>query len=251
MKKQVILFLSVFMLMLVFVSAFADSDDFSAQIGGAWKLDAVYESGVLLDPETSQSLYAERVNVYIAGEDGNASVFEPIDGGPEYFERKGTWSLDGKNFRLEADGFDMDLEYNPEENELHRYLTDDDTDAVWKSLNFVYKKYPVGDWKLVQVISREPGADPVVLDPENAGALYSESANVYSLKYDGTFTVHLPEDAEEKGTWKLENGELLLINEDGLEMMYKYDPKTDRITRVWTDDDPQATYHDLEFVYQK
>ena len=251
MKKTGFLFVSFFVLMLVSLSAFAETEDLSAQIAGAWKLDGVYESDVLLDPETSQSLYAERVNVYIAEEDGTASVFEPIDGGPEFFERKGTWSLEGKNFRLEADGFDLDLEYDPEENELHRYLTDENTDAVWKDLDFVYKKYPVGDWKLVQVISREPGAEPAVLDPENAGALYSESVNIYSLKYDGTFTVHLPEDAEEKGTWKLENGELLLVNEDGLEMTYKYDPKTDQITRVWADDDPQATYHDLEFVYQK
>lgn len=251
MKKTTILVMSVVMLMLVFVSAFAETDDFSAQIAGAWKLDAVYESGELLDPESSASLYAERVNVYIAGEDGNASVFEPIDGGPEYYERKGTWALDGKSFHLEADGFDLDLEYDPEENEMHRYLTDADTDATWKNLNFVYKKYPAGDWKLVQVISREPGAEPAVLEPENAGALYSESVNVYSLKYDGTFTVYLPEETEEKGTWKLENGELKMVYEDGLEMTYTYDPKTDRITRVWADDDPQATYHDLEFVYQK
>ncbi|MBQ6503647.1 MAG: hypothetical protein IJI57_07020 [Flexilinea sp.] len=107
---------------------------------GAWQMTSVYSNEpegepVLLDPESSQSLYAESVNVY---KFDNWAVTETIP--TEEYSQQGVLEKGEDNWLLKFDdGFEMELFYDAGENLLHRYWKSDDAESAWHDLDFVYE----------------------------------------------------------------------------------------------------------------
>ena len=165
-------------------------------------LDRVYEdaSGAdrrVLDPETSASLYAETANVYFFNNDGTAEM-QLNEAGEIIRYEDMTWKeAEGMITLYSGEDVELEVSYDPEDNTLHRYWKEDAPDAMYHDLDFTYVRVPVGAWQMTYVVSSEPGKDPVRLDPENAGSLYAESVNVYTLQPFGVMSVSLPEDVEE------------------------------------------------------
>ncbi len=221
---------------------------------GIWKMTQVFsaESGqepAALDPESAGSLYSENRNVYYLFTDGKASVLI-TEGGETAATEEGTWRKEGDHYILNDGMLDMELVYDTEENKLHRYWTIDMPEAAYQDLDFVYFPAPVGSWRLVKVFNEVPGEDRDELTPENAGSLYSESADVYYFFADGTASVSLPEGAGESGYWTQYADHILLTLGDDYEMRFEYDAADEALHRRWEDDDPEAAYKKLDFVYK-
>ena len=215
---------------------------------GVWQLNRVFSDGKALDPEEAGALYSERANTYFLFSDWKASVFIE-EGGETAAILEGSWRNDGEGYYMEAESFDLSFNYDAEENVLHRYWKSDQADSAYKDLDFVYARVPVGAWQLKEVIGTPAGAFPVVLDPEQAASVYAESDNVYYFFTTGSASVTLPEGAEESGIWTAYDDGFLLTLDDGGEMLFDYDPDQDTLHRYWKDEDPSATYKDLEFVF--
>ncbi len=254
MNNKKIFILCFVVLTVLCAFSFAAADDAESPAAGSWMLESVYENAsggdkTVLDPESSASLYAETANVYSFTSDGSVEVLT-LEAG-EIFPQEGmTWDeKDGVIRTYFEENVDMELTYDPETDTLHRYWKDEDPGAMYLDLDFTYVRLPIGDWQMKYVVSTEPGQDPVQLDPENAGALYSESTNVYSILPFGTASALLPEDFVNQGTWELKDHELVITFEDGDVMTLKYDSPADTLHRYWKDETPDAAYHDLDFVY--
>ncbi len=107
---------------------------------GAWQMTKVYSNQpegepVLLAPESSQSLYAESVNVY---EFTNWGVTETIPA--EDYSQQGVLEKSGDNWLVKFDdGFEMELFYDAGENLLHRYWKSEDTESTYHDLDFIYE----------------------------------------------------------------------------------------------------------------
>ncbi len=254
MKIQKILILCLAVLSVLCMSVFAAAEDSEIPAAGSWMLSCVYENAsgddrIELEPENAASLYSETASVYSFASDGSVEVLTFEAG--EIFPQEGmTWDeKDGIIRTYFEENVDMELTYDPETDTLHRYWKDDQPEATYHDLDFTYVRLPIGDWQMKYVISTEPGEEAVRLDPENAGALYSESSNVYSLLPFGTASALLPEDFVNQGTWELKDDDLVITFEDGDVMTLKYDSAADTIHRYWKDEAPDAAYHDLDFVY--
>ena len=221
---------------------------------GNWQMKQVISTEAdaeptVVDPENAQSLYAGSVDTYCFDEMWTAVVWDPVDGGDSFELETGQWSKAGDAFLYETEGFAMEFVYDTEENILHRYWNEENPEAAWHHLDFVYYEVPVGTWKMVQVVNTGADGASEVLDPESSASLYSESVNVYDLYTDGTFHVALPDGGAENGTWTLDNDDLLMIYEDGFEMQLKYDSKADVLHRYWKDAESDAMYSGLDFIY--
>lgn len=111
---------------------------------GTWMLKHVVsaETGhdpVILDPESAASLYAEKNNLYYMKDDWRASVTVGAENGAfPVDDPNGRWLIDGEKYLFDVDGYEMELVYDEEMNELHRYWTDDSADAMYHDLDFVY-----------------------------------------------------------------------------------------------------------------
>ena len=221
---------------------------------GSWSLDRVYENAssedrFVLEPENAASVYAESGNVFSLFEDGSAQVIIKAEG--ELFEQNDlTWTISGDSYQILKDQEVVD-EYiwDPEGKVFHRYWKESEPEADYHDLDFVYTRVPVGTWQM-QMVYEMSGEEPVLLDPESAGSLYSESVDLYKFKADGTASVEF-EGWEETGDWMLDEEGLLLTFTTGGEMKFTYDKDQDILCRLWSDDAPEATYHSLAFVYQR
>lgn len=235
------------------LSVLADSVQDESVIG-SWKLDRVYENASSedryeLDPENAASLYAETANVYSLFEDGSARVDVCAEG--EIFGQTDlTWKESDGSYVIGNDEVvEQEFSWDPDENVFHRYWKESEPEATYHDLDFVYTRVPVGNWQMKMVYDMS-GEEPVILDPESAGSLYSESVDLYKFKADGTASVEM-EGLEETGDWMLDEEGLLLTYTTGGEMKFTYDRVHDILFRLWSEDDPEATYHSLAFVYSR
>ena len=254
MRKWFCVLISVMVLTVFSLSALA-ADEAAAPVVGSWKLDKVYENAssdapVELDPENAASLYSETSNVYSFYADGTADLVQSEAG--ETYVLSGSWTgnEDGVVLNIEDDP-GMALSFDKETNTLHRSWKDENPDAMYKDLDFVYVKLPVGVFRLQQVFSVEDAANPVLLDPANAASLYGESEDVYYFLNDGTAVVMMPEDYNVEGTWTLDGSEFVLTEADGDVMTFTYDAVNDVLHRSFTEDASEAEYKALDFVYQR
>ncbi len=221
---------------------------------GAWQMKQVYsaEPGtdpVLMDPENAASLYAESGSTYFLDKFWNATEQVPADGGLSYVSYPGTWAKEGDRFMVSTDGVEMDLFYDTQENVMHRYLDNDDPEATYHHLDFVYYRVPAGSWKMMQVVSTDAEGKSIILDPENSASLYAESVNLNSILYDGSFQITLPDGYVENGTWTLEDGELVMTFDTGDTMTFTYDDRADVLHRYYSDDSTDTADLSLDFVY--
>ena len=104
---------------------------------GTWQMQMVYDiSGpepVLLSPESAASLYAETDSLYLIKADGTAAAV--FDGRNEDAE----WMLDDEGLLVTFyGGGEMMLVYDPDQDVLFRYWSDDYPDATYTALVFVY-----------------------------------------------------------------------------------------------------------------
>ena len=260
-RKLFYCLLVVFMLT-ASLPVFAENE--AVPFSGDWVLDKVYENAsssekYVLDPENAASLYGEEKNIYSLLSDGSASMLM------EEESMKGSWKeTDGvitmavtwvsKENEGEPDlsgALEMDFVYDAEKNDLHRYWKDDDADSTYHDLNFVYTRIPQGSWHMTKVYSRESGTDAVLLDPESAQSLYAESVNVYELSNWSVTETITSEDYSQQGVLvKSGNNWLLKFGED-YEMEMVYNAEENLLHRYWKSEEPQDTYHDLDFVYEQ
>ena len=253
MRKYRILFMLIALLFVLTAAAYSAENGTGNFTGGSFMLDRVYEDASaeaphVLDPESSASLYSEKANVYIFAPDGTAEMLLREAG--EIYREELSWDQEDGVITVRTDGnVEMELSFDPESSELHRYWKIDAPEAMYHDLDFTYVRIPLGDWQMDHVISSEPGQDPVRLDPETAGSLYAESSNIYSLQPFGAVKASYPEDYTEEGTWELTEEGLVITFESGEKMELVYDASEDMIHRYWKEEDPAASYHDLDFVY--
>ena len=109
---------------------------------GSWMMREVYtqepdQVRSKLDPSTNQSLYSESSNVYFLNDNWTAQVMV-IDGSDIYWTEKGNWTKDGNTYFFDVEDFEMELQYDPSDNTLHRYWTDESGEGSWRNLEFVY-----------------------------------------------------------------------------------------------------------------
>ncbi len=111
----------------------------------------------------------------------------------------------------------------------------------------------IGSWMLGCVYENASGQDRIALDPENAGALYSEAVNIYTFSNDGSAVILISEAGEifrqEGLTWDENDGSIRILSEKNSELELSYDQESDTLHRFWKDEDPNASYHDLDFTY--
>ena len=254
--KKGLLFLLAFALTAVLLPVYADTEDTAEPVIGSWMLDWVWENAsgpdkIVLSPDTSASLYMETVNVYTFNQD--SSAVQVVHDGGDTVTQEGSWKKSEDVYIFEVDNGDP-MEFTYDNNELHRYWKDDNPDADYHDLEFVYTRVPVGEWKMAQVFSGKTDADKTLLDPENAASLYSEGTNVYKWNNDGFGTITYFEGGEvaavEDFTWTRESGLYVMKRADS-EMMFAYDPEEDALYRYWVSTATDSMYDNLEFVYTR
>lgn len=111
---------------------------------GMWMLKQVVsladeQDPVIMDPENAASLYAEKNNLYYLNDDWSASV--TVGAENELFpveDPDGKWSQNGESYLFDVDGYEMELFYDEELNELHRYWKDENLEGLYSNLDFVY-----------------------------------------------------------------------------------------------------------------
>ena len=220
-----------------------------------WRMTKVYERGlgeepVLLNPDTSASLYAESVNIYnfdMSHVSVNLSPEEyPFNNNYEY----GTLQRDGDLYTLKFDdGTEMNFTYDAREHVLHRYWVETTADSTYHDLDFVYEQLPIWSWKLKYIFSLEPGKEPVLLDPEAEPLLYHERLYSYYFTINGDAFASIPQVVEDRGKWTMTNDEVLLSYDDGTEMHFLFDSKNYVLHRYKVDDSSDAKYPLLDLVY--
>ena len=269
-RKTMIIIFSLTMAFLLSLPVFAGYEAVTSPVIGSWMLDKVYENAsgpdrFVLDPENAASLYAEKDNIYAFLTGGTAEM--TMEGLTQfgYWEQNDEWILmvinstagqSDENAEAKPDidpPFETEYFYDDEQNVLHRYWKEDDPAAAYHDLDFVYKKIPQGVWRLTKVYSREPGQEPVLLDPESSQSLYAESVNRYTL-FRSQVTEMIPvEDGGsiiENGILKRSGDDWLLVMDDGFETQMSYDDRNETLHRYWIDNAPDAYYLDLDFVYE-
>lgn len=239
---------------------FADEYDVH-KVFGSWKLDRVYEyasseSPKELVPEEAASLFAEAKNIYTFLSDNNVFIAR-INDSVESYSMLGSWEEKENEFTVQYDNGGESLYYfDSEQGRLHRYWKETDAEAMYHDLDFVYTRVPAGMWMLEHVVSTEDGRDSVILDPESAASLYAEKNNLYYMNDDWSASVTVGAENEAfpvddpDGRWLID-GEKYLFEVDGYEMEFVYDEETNKLHRYWTDDNADAMYHDLDFVYSR
>lgn len=113
----------------------------------------------------------------------------------------------------------------------------------------------IGAWVLDRVYENASSEDRFVLDPESAASVYAETANVYSLFADGSAQVLLQAEGEifEQNdlTWTIFEDSYIICNDIAVVQEFSWDPEDHVFHRYWKDSEPEATYHDLDFVYMR
>ena len=254
--KIFIITLVLSILGLVSFSTFAREESPAIEIQGSWMLDRVYENAsqedmFILEPSEAAAVYAESDNVYTINSDGTVDL--TITGGGEIqFEKAELVYKDEYYEIVQNDTTVLDFRSDTESGELYRSWKSDIPDASYHDLKFVYTRIPVGKWKLDQVYSGKPGSEQILLDPEEAGSLYSESSNIYTIGADYTTSETNFETGEEVskriGVWKKAD-QNYVTEIDGFEMMFAYDTENDILHRYWTSTQTDDFYQDLDFVY--
>ena len=255
MRKGLFLLL-VFAFTAVLLPVYAETENTVEPVVGSWMLDLVWKNAsgpdkTVLSPDTSASLYMEAVNVYTFNQDGSA--VQVVHDGEDTVTQKGSWKKSEDVYTFDVDDW-MPMEFTYDKNELHRYWKDENPDADYHDLEFVYTRVPVGEWKMTQVFSGKTDADKTLMDPENAASLYSEGTNVYQWNNDGTGTITIFEGGEaaaaEKFTWTRESGLYVMKTADS-EMTFAYDPEEDVLHRYWVSLATDSMYDNLDFVYTR
>ena len=270
MSKQVLMMVLCLMAVLISQSVYAEGDAVDSPVVGSWMLESVYENAAsadrfVLEPENAASVYAERENICALLSDGTAEL--TMEGITIF----GYWEKTDEHVRMvinrtrrasdesgqtEPDIVppdEMEFFYEEEQNALHRYVKNDDPGATYHDLDFVYKKIPQGTWHMTKVYSREPGQEPLLLDPETSQSLYAEAVNRLSITGHQVINT-IPAETEyieESGVLRRSGDTWLIVFEDGFEMQLTYDDQADVLHRYWSDNTADATYHELDFVYEQ
>ncbi|MBQ6519036.1 MAG: hypothetical protein IJI14_09960 [Anaerolineaceae bacterium] len=259
MKRNYILMVLVSIVLLFFSFAALGKDlDPVSQVKGSWMLDLVYENAsgndkFVLEPNEAGSLYSESKNIYTINDDVSVDLIM-ADGDDVWNEKAELFYNDGLYSVVSDESIILEFEYDPGSGKLHRYWKDNASDAMYHDLEFVYTKVPAGCWKMTKVFSGKPGENRILLDPEEAGALYSESSNLYEIRNDHTASETLFEGGAEaasiSGSWR-KSGQTYTVEINGFELELTYDVEKDELHRYWTGDQADAMYNDLDFVYTR
>ena len=125
----------------------------------------------------------------------------------------------------------------------------------------------IGSWMLDKVYENSSSADRFILDPESSASVYGEKDNIYVFLADGAAEMTMVGETMD-GCWEKEDEDLLLIIsstthspdknselkpdiDPPYEMTFFFDEEQDVLHRYWKDSNPDATYHDLDFVYRR
>ena len=117
-------------------------------------------------------------------------------------------------------------------------------------------KYPViGSWILDKVYDKSQGEEPVLLEKDEAQSLYGSGISVFTFDDEG-YAHETIFDAGDMvdiaATWKTTSPDVYTFeNEDGFELILKYDKEADTLVRNFKDDTEGATYKDIDFVYAR
>ena len=260
MSKKLLSCLALVFILMIALPVFAEGEN--VPFAGSWVLDKVYEnafseSRFVLDPENAASVYGESENIYTLFANGDAAWLMSEE------NLKGKWDLSDNNITMRVGWVDengavseddmameLDFVYDEEQNTLHRYWKAIQTDSMYQELDFVYRRIPQGAWQMTKVYSNEPDGKPVLLDPESSQSLYAESVNVYEIK-DWQVTETIPaEEYSQQGALEKSGDNWLVKFDDGFEMELFYETGENLLHRYWKSEDPQDTYHDLDFVYE-
>ena len=266
MLRRIWLVMLFLMTLLFSLSVYADRETAESPVIGSWMLDRVYENAssedrLILEPDNAASVYAEKENIYALMADGSAELTMEGVTTFGYWEKtddrvlmviNSTHRPSDENEADIVPPDEMEFFYDEEQNTLHRYWKDDAPEAAYHDLDFVYKKIPQGTFRMTKVYSREPGQEPVLLDPETSQSLYAESVNRLSINGHQVINTIPAETGfiEETGELQRSGDAWLSVFDDGFEMQMTYDDRAEVLHRYWTDDAADAAYHDLDFVYE-
>ncbi len=262
--RNLVLFLIAAVILLAVMPVSADRDAVTAPVIGSWMLDKVFEKDTLLDPESAGSLYSEASNIYAFVADGIAAMTM------EELTQYGYWEKQDDGFRMvinstlsymhkdskDASEIDppyvMDFVYDAEENVLHRYWNDEDPEATYHDLDFVYRRIPQGTWRLTKVYSLESAGDPVLQDPAASQSLYAESVNHLEIIRDRVIEFIPSDDGYIYSYGNLERSgdDWMLKFEDGFEAQMVYDDRAGVLHRKYFGSEVDPTYSDFDFVYE-
>ena len=261
MKKRPVFLLSLMTFMAMCVPAFsaaAAGEEYSPA-AGSWKLDAVYENSdaehpVFLDREESQSLYGSGLNILNFQEDGYAHdlAFE----GQDMMDSDGRWKTMSANvFQYEEEGMELTFTYDEEEDTLHRSFTDDNPEADYKNLDFVYTRAITGSWKLYKVLEIHPGDAPVELSREENQSRYGSAENVLTFFNQEKKTCELVKDGadsvEVEGKWEMTAPDVYLYTQDGTELEFHYFCLDDTISYDVKEENAEPEQPYLSFIYSR
>ena len=267
-KKMLFMMIPV-MVFLFSLPVYADNETITSPVIGSWMLDTVFENAsgtdrFILDPENAASVYAESENIYTFLAGGTAEM--TMEGITSYgsWEKKDdsilmvidkTAAYSDKGIKAEPDiepPYEMAYVYDEDQNVLHRYWKDDNPDATYHDLDFIYKMVPQGVWRMTKVYSQNPGQEPVLLDPDTNQSIYAESVNSLILYKNHVENIISSADENfiEKGVLKKSADAWLLKFDDGFETLLYFDDKAGVLHRYWVELATDSPYLNLDFVYE-
>ena len=159
MKKLLAIILAAVTALALCIPAFAGAAEEPADknaVLGSWMLNRVMEikegeEPKLLEKEENQSLYGAGKSIFTFDEDGYAHCVT-FDAG-DMVDAAATWKETAQNeFTFtEEDGMTFTFNYDKETNALHRTFAEEG-----KTLDFIYNRAIVGEWKLDTVLPTSP-----------------------------------------------------------------------------------------------
>ncbi len=257
MKKLLAIILAAVTTLALCIPAFAGAAEVETNknaILGSWMLNQVMEvkegeEPALLEKEENQSLYGAGKSIFTFDEDGYAHCVT-FDAG-DMVDAAATWKETAQNeiAFTEEDGMTLTFNYNNENDTLHRTFAEED-----RTLDFIYNRAIVGEWKLDTVLEMHPGDAPETLDPEGNQSLYAAAKNSAIFNADGTAVEIVRDGADEmenKGTWKMTAPDKFICEQDGTGGEMEYFRVDDTLFRDIKDETPEAAHPYLRFIFTR
>jgi len=257
MKKLLVILLAAVTAFALCIPAFAGAGEVETDknaILGSWMLNQVMEikegeGATLLEKEENQSLYGAGKSIFTFDEDGYAHCVT-FDAG-DMTDAAAKWQQTaGTEFTYtEEDGMTFAFNYDNETGTLHRAIAEEG-----RTLDFIYNRAIVGEWKLDTVLAMHPGDAPETLDPETNQSLYAAAKNSAIFNADGTAVEIVRDGADEienKGTWKMTDPDKYICEQDGTAGEMNYSRVDDTLFRDINDETPEAVYQHLRFIFTR
>ena len=223
MKKIIVLLLSVFTVFAFCIPAFA-----AEPVEGSWMINEVFEidadgNSVLKTRDEAQSLYGSGISILTFFDGGYAS--EIVFNAGDMYDASAAWTATDTGYEFMEDGLVLSFTYDADTDSLHRGFTDDNEEATYKDLDFVYVRAVVGSWMLHDVIQINEGDAPTELPEEENQSLYGNKDNVLTFNADRTAVEKVIDGndaADVSGTWEMTEPDLFVLTQETGTTQFNY-----------------------------